>query len=253
MDFQNWEQLIDNSTLGTPLVLLEKIDSTNEYLKSRTLPHGAAVIALEQTAGKGRLGREWISKAGESLSMSVLIKSKILMPQLPIICAAAAAKGLFATIHEDFFIKWPNDILYNRKKVCGILCESKKVGEDIHYICGFGVNLSQSATCFQNQGLPYATSIKAETGKELPLEKVAAEIIKCLNECINAEFPEIIDFYRHYCITIGQQVSVQGVEEEQIGKALSIDETGNLIIQTQQTILKVNANEVSVRGLYGYL
>ena len=110
-------------------------------------PHGLVVVADEQTAGRGRHGREWVSAAGRDLLTSILFRTRpAILPEIQFVAALAAVEVVRATTGRSPSIKWPNDIRVDGKKVCGILLESHEDGLGLAAIAGFGINLLTSTT-----------------------------------------------------------------------------------------------------------
>lgn len=186
-----------------PIIKLDAIDSTNDYLKQlakeKWLENYTAVMALEQTKGRGQMGAEWVSEPGKNLTVSVLVKD---VPQEMIsiydfnIAVALAAIGLLTMSGIDKVnVKWPNDIMAENKKVGGILIEnSLKSDGSFTSIVGFGLNLNQ--TDFEH--LPQANSLTNITQQTYDLEEMAERFIKSLKLHLIL-FPERTDeAWAHY-------------------------------------------------------
>jgi BirA family biotin operon repressor/biotin-[acetyl-CoA-carboxylase] ligase len=161
-----------------PIIKLDAIDSTNDYLKllakETELENYTIVIANEQTKGKGQMGANWISEPGKNLTMSILIKEVQINYQnifnLNIVMSLAIMKVLFMMNIPNIKIKWPNDIMAGTKKLAGILIENTiKSDGSINVIVGIGFNLNQ--TNFKN--LPQASSLRYITGKTYDIEQMA--------------------------------------------------------------------------------
>ncbi len=238
------------------LIRLDEISSTNSYLKENrtSLPDGTAVTALRQTAGRGRRGREWLSDDG-MLPMSVLMKA----PQYPAeitLCAAVAVCEVLDSFYGgkfSFGIKWPNDIVLDGRKLCGILCESVYFGDSCDVICGIGINLSQSEDYFSKAELPYGASLEMLTGsapERFTLVETIAERVITLSK---NSFSDIYDSYRRRCVTLGRDVKLVISGSEKTARAVDIAPNGYLICSDENGEFSVNSGEVSVRGLYGYV
>lgn len=186
-----------------PIIKLDAIDSTNDYLKQlakeKWLENYTAVMALEQTKGRGQMGAEWVSESGKNLTVSVLVKD---VPQEMIsiydfnIAIALAAVGLLTMNGiANVNIKWPNDIMAENKKVGGILIEnSLKSDGSYTAVVGFGLNLNQ--TDFEH--LPQANSLTNITQQLYDLEEMAERFIKSLKLHLIL-FPERADeAWAHY-------------------------------------------------------
>jgi BirA family biotin operon repressor/biotin-[acetyl-CoA-carboxylase] ligase len=158
--------------LGSPLLRFDQLSSTSDYARElaiQGLTEGTTVIARRQTAGKGRQGRIWDSPVDEGLYMSIILRPPITPAQASLITLAAAI-AVAETLSLDFAapvdIKWPNDILLNGRKMCGILVESSIENNCLQYaILGIGVNLMQKA--FPDELQKTATSLCIETQTEI--------------------------------------------------------------------------------------
>lgn len=253
---------LNTAALGRNFLHIGKVTSTNDYLKENAaaLPHGTALIADEQTAGKGRLGRSWSEAPGQNLALSFLLKED-LPPQsltlLPLVAAVAVRSALAFLTGTDFSIKWSNDILHDRKKICGILCESRMCGNNTFAVVGAGVNLTQDEAGLAALGLVYATSLRLATQKIYTRQAVAVEILNQFElfllllqkDGVNALLQE----YQKHCITLGRKVRVLENGREMLATAVDIASDGSLVCEKHKGMrFSVNAGEVSVRGLYGY-
>ncbi len=234
--------------------------STNDWAASMSgkTEGGSIFLAERQTKGRGRRGRQWESPFGEGLFLSVL-EYPALPPcqvmKLTLCAGMAVCKGIEDVTGILPDIKWPNDIVLEGKKVCGILAEMKAVAEGmVHVVIGIGVNVNQ--TKFPKELNQIATSLKLITGKEGDKNRLAAAICNRMEEYEGMlrqnGFP--MEEYRKLCVTLGREVRVIRVDSEYSAKALTVTEDGELVVLlpdgTQQTI---SSGEVSVRGLFGYV
>lgn len=239
------------------IIHLEETDSTNTWIKQRRseLPNGTLVTAKRQTAGRGRMGHIWLDEQG-MLPMSVLLKEPPHPAEITLCAAVAVCRALEAAYTKskpNFGIKWPNDIVLDGYKLCGILCESACFGDRIDVICGIGVNISQSAEFFAQAGLPHGASLKMLTGAAPERDALAEEIADRLTELCSAGFSTVLEEYRSRCVTLGREIRVIQGGEERTAFAQSIAENGFLICRDDSGTFEVNSGEVSVRGLYGYI
>lgn len=252
---------LTTQVFGRNCVELEEIDSTNHYFKREGAdsPHGTLVLTRCQTAGKGRMGRQWAMTDRDALAMSLLLREFHLekMAALPLLCGMAVAKALRKLTGGDFGIKWTNDVVCQGKKICGILCESQSLGNDTLAICGIGVNLVQDEVYFKERNLPFAASVATMTGIQLTSHPVAAEILNQMEplygKFVDGGFAALREEYRDQCVTLGKEVRVlyQGHTEE--GTALDVADDGNLLCNIGGKVVKIAAGDASVRGLYGYV
>jgi len=238
------------------------IDSTNNFAKEMAskVPDGTVIIAEEQTAGRGRLGRSWISQKGCGIWMSIILKPNI-QPQealnLTQVAAISVVKAIEEVFHVESKIKWPNDIILNNKKVCGILTEMSSEIDKINYvIIGIGVNVN--CDNFPEELKGKATSLYLETNSKVDRKKLTASILNNLEFYYNAYLQKGFEYIRPICIeksiTIGRQIKVIANEGEIEGKAVTIDNNGSLVVETKEgKRLSIISGDVSVRGLLDYV
>ncbi len=250
------------------VISLPECDSTNAYAKANFNSFGTlgAVFTTSQTAGRGRLGRSWENAAGDGLYYTAVIAEPLAQPStLPLFASLAVCAQLKRHYGLDCQIKWPNDILVNGKKICGILCESVRYGENfagIGIICGIGLNITQTAEYFAAQNLPHATSLalacphrEINTAAEAP--RLAAALTDFgfdhdLYTFARQGFAPYRAAYRAACVNLGKAVTFDlpnGATGS--GIAQDIDDAGQLIVTTPDGETKVFTGEVSVKGVYG--
>ncbi len=241
--------------LGKSLIMLDEVDSTNDYLKREAagLPHGAAVIAERQSAGKGRSGRGWHSGG---LMMSFLMHGVApeKLSALPLavgLAVAGALEKLSGT--PGFCLKWSNDVLFGTQKLVGILCEGTISADRAYAVAGVGVNVEQTREELDCLGLVYASSLKTATDKSygiLPVARAIFNEFEPIYEIYMREgFSALRERYKRRCITLGREIRVITGETERRGVAADIAGDGGLILEDGGII---RAGEASVRGLYGY-
>lgn len=240
-------------------IYLEKVTSTNDYVKENIdkLNDLTVVFADVQTKGKGRLGKQWKTPTG-NISMSVLFKNQSNNISLyPLICGLVTSEVVDKVCGVDTKIKWPNDVILNNKKLCGILCESIINKNNIHVICGIGVNVNIKENQFEKDRLPFGTSLYIELKRDFnPIEiaKLIAdnliEKIKTLNE---DGFSSLKVLYEKRLININREVKVICKNETIVATCLGVSQDGNLICNYNGKNIKINSGDASVRGLYGYV
>ena len=245
------------------VVHYEEIDSTNtetRRLSLKGVEQGLVVMAEKQIAGKGRRGRTWESPAGENLYFSILLRPELSpqkAPMLTLIMAYSVAKVL---LDEGLpvQIKWPNDLVLSKKKVCGILTEMHLQGSRVEDVV-IGVGINVNTTKFPKEIQDKATSIYMETGnkltRDLLLQKVLAEFQEQYEEFLNVQDLSLLkESYNQILINRNQEVMVLEPGGMYKAEALGINETGELVVKKADgDIESVFAGEVSVRGLYGYV
>ena len=232
---------------GRHLELFETLPSTNTYLKQQNdLPHGAVIIAADQTAGRGRRGRDFFSPLG-GLYMSVLVRRTLTAETVGLLTNAAAvavANAIETVCPVSAQIKWVNVLLINGKKVCGILAQGAPA--DGWAIIGVGVNVNTAD--FPRELENIATSLYRESGKMVSPERLAAEILNALEPLVdNVENPVFLEEVRRRSAIIGKDITVFRGHETFTARAVGIDHTGGLIIQTDGKETVLTSGEVSVR------
>lgn len=250
------ESLLTTEFTARNIIYLNSTDSTNNECKRlEDKADGTLVIAEQQTAGKGRLGRAWESPRGAGIWMSLLLKPDIpvaSVSQITLVAGLAACRA----IGNGSMIKWPNDIVIGSKKLCGILTEMSAEIERINYvICGIGINVNTEE--FPEELKDKATSLLIETGEKQNRAELTAKIMNEVEKLyavfINEGFGALAEEYRNNCITLNRQVQVIYKNEAILGTAVDVDNSGNLIVETDKGKITVSSGEVSVRGIYGYI
>lgn len=257
------ENQIHTKWAGQQLVVFEKTDSTNDQAKKMAeegAGQGLLVVSDCQTAGKGRRGRSWDSKAGEGIFMTLLLKPDIApgnASMLTLVMALAVRAGIAKVTGIDTQIKWPNDIVCDGKKVCGILTEMSAQIDYINYIViGTGINVSNKT--FPEEVAPTATSLYLITGVPSSRAKLIAEIMAEF-ETYYAQYLQtqdlsgLVNEYNSHLVNRGRSVRVLDPRNEYTGVAQGINQAGELLVQTEDGIRHVSSGEVSVRGVYGYV
>ena len=238
------------------------VDSTNLWAKEEGDAggaHGSVYVADMQTAGRGRRGRAWESPAGENLYFSLLLRPDFApntASMLTLVMAMAVAEGV-RSYGADARIKWPNDIVLNGKKLCGILTELHLATAGTYsVIVGVGVNVRQER--FAPEIADVATSLKKELNIEIDKEELLEKILKNFDKfyqefTLRGDLHLLLAEYNDILINKGNYVKVLDPKVEFTGIARGINELGELLVEKQdgETVV-VYAGEVSVRGLYGY-
>lgn len=260
------EPFLNTEFIGRDIIYLDSIDSTNTYAKKAAegqFREGTVVIADEQTAGRGRLGRHWVSAKGKGIWMSIMLKPDILpsdAPKLTITAAYAVANGLRNCCSLDAKIKWPNDIIVGSKKLCGILTEMSAEADEINsVIVGIGINANMGFEDFGEAVSDIATSVKLETGAAVSRKALTASVLNEFEKAYKAflKYGSLNSFlgeYKNKSAVLGKEIRVISRKEEIIGIAVDISEEGHLVVRLADGALKeIMSGEVSVRGLYGYI
>lgn len=248
-----WQELV---------TAVECVDSSNNVcrkLAAAGAPEGTTIIARRQTAGRGRRGREFSSPPG-GLYCSVILRPQARPEELlhlTAMTAVAAARAVCAAAGIYPGIKWTNDLVLNGRKLCGILTELSLDARTrmVEYaVVGIGINCEQVALPAETAAM--ATSLSAETGRQIDRDRLAAELLRELyalrQQLLVCRESWLREFAEH-CVTLGREVRlVQGGTVRE-AFAEGIDEAAALLVRYPDgTRQAVNSGEVSVRGLYGY-
>lgn len=258
------ESLTRGGWAGASVVCFDETDSTNNRARDageRGGAHGTLYVADRQSAGKGRRGRSWESPSGKSIYMTLLLRPDTLpdkAPQMTLLMAVAVAEGIYKTTGLECEIKWPNDVIFHGKKVCGILTEMSSEITYINYVViGVGINVNQET--FPDELRERATSLRMELGHSVRRSELIAAVMESFEKYYAAfmrtgDLSGVKEKYESLLVNCGQDVKILEPGNEYDAHALGIDETGRLVVRTKDGRKKaVYAGEVSVRGVYGYV
>lgn len=253
--------------VGRALLCYGCIDSTNACLKraaSEGAPDGTVAVADEQTGGRGRRGRSFLSLAGKGIYLSALLRPPLepnrLLP-LTGLAAVAMCDAVERVAGVRPQIKWTNDLVLNGKKLCGILTELSVEGESgaLQYvIIGTGVNVAYTREDFSGELEDVATSLVIETGRSVSRAALAAAMIeetdKMYDALLRGDTRAYLDAYRRDCLTIGREVQLLWQDARERVRAVGVDDDLGLeIVRADGSRDTIRTGEVSVRGLYGYI
>ncbi|MGB9920881.1 MAG: biotin--[acetyl-CoA-carboxylase] ligase [Moorellales bacterium] len=220
----------------------ERVGSTMEVargLAEEGAEEGTLVIAESQEAGRGRLGRAWVSAPGVGLWFSLVLRPRLLPAQVAkttLLAAVAAAEAVAAVTGLAPGIKWPNDLLLEGKKLCGILTELKGQADAVEYlILGVGLNVNHRQEDFPPELRDQATSLYLVGGREVERAEVLAAF---LGELEKRYYPwqetgddSWLEEWKRRNVTLGRRVRITLLSEEFCGRALDLDRDGSLIVE----------------------
>ncbi|RXT13943.1 biotin--[acetyl-CoA-carboxylase] ligase [Ammoniphilus sp. CFH 90114] len=231
---------LQTTSLGQEVHFFPTIDSTQHKahgLAKEGAKEGTVVIADEQVGGKGRLGRVWHSPPGTGIALSILLRPQLELhrcPQLTLLAAVAIVEAIQEETNLPAQIKWPNDVLLNGKKICGILTELNAESDRINYlIIGIGINVNTPS--FPEEIGQIATSLMLE--KQAPIRRVKLvqnflEKLERLYQLYLTEgFAPIKRRWESHAISIGKRVIIRQISGMMTGLALGIDDDGVLLVQ----------------------
>jgi BirA family biotin operon repressor/biotin-[acetyl-CoA-carboxylase] ligase len=241
-------------------------DSTNlqaKLLARQGAAHGTVVLAGQQTAGRGRLGRSFDSQAGMGVYLSLILRPNCKPDKLMhLTCAAGTAMcdAVAAVAGFKPQLKWINDLVYGDRKLGGILTElsvDPETGLVDFAIVGIGINCRQKQEDFPVSLQSMAASLSAVAGKDISPARLAAAMVEALwqmDRTLLSEKEKIMNTYKENCITLGKDIQVLRADTVRPGKAIDMDEDGGLWVEYPDGSRElINSGEVSVRGMYGYL
>ena len=227
--------------------LLDTVDSTNTFAKEKLLNKDyLVVISEQQTAGRGRQGKEWYSPNAGNIYMTIKFKDKNPAP-LSLIIGLLISEAMDSVSGQKINaeLKWPNDLLINKKKICGILIESEMNADEVEFIVGIGINYS----------LPKKESWWGEIGELadiLPREKLMNSILQNIINYKENGYKNWKDAWEKRCMHIG--IELQALSNNQkdtdIGIFKGINEEGKMLLQTERELRIISSGECSIKGIY---
>ena len=235
--------LLTTNDLGRKLHFHDSLPSTNDEaqrLADEGVPHGELVIAEDQTGGRGRRGRAWVSTPGKSLLFSLVLRPQLppqRAPELTLVAAVAVCEAARELGVPDATIKWPNDVEVHGQKLAGLLLELRAQGDLVeHVILGVGVNVNQEESDFPPELRVRATSLREARGEALSRGLFCARLLGRLEDWLGMHealgLEPVLERWRQLSGTLGRNVRVElgdGVRIE--GEATDLDETGALLVR----------------------
>ena len=263
LTYEEIEKFLDTKYIGRKLVYLSAVDSTNNYAKNMASNknEGTVITAEQQLSGKGRLGRDWTSPSHKGIYMSIILKPDLdpsKVAKLTLIGAAAVYKAL-KDIGIQSQIKWPNDIVIDGKKVCGILTEMSCELNIINYIImGIGINVNLDKDDIPKELKDKATSLKLVTKKTINRKGLLGLVLNHFEKLYepfkkDLNLDEVIKICKENSALLGKEVHIIQGNSTRKGKAIDINSEGELIVKFDTGIETIYSGEVSVRGLNGYV
>ncbi len=251
------EPMLHTKWLGREISHLASVPSTNQLarqLAAQGCKHGTVLLAEEQTAGRGRLGRGWTNVPGKDICMSMVLRPRLEAQHAPryTLASALGVYQLSKTFGASPFIKWPNDVLIDGKKICGILLEMDGDMDALKsVIVGIGLNINTDV--FPAELEKTATSLSLSLGATLDRNLVLSTLLNLLeplyDACENEDaYRCLLAEYTRCCGTIGQSITVNGIRETLNGIAEGIDSVGRLLLRTpDETLHPLMAGDVTLK------
>lgn len=251
--------------MGKKICYFSRIDSTNQYAKrigEEGAEDGTIVIADEQTAGKGRSGRHWVTPPKAAIAFTILLRPKLPPSRISMV---TLVKGLAVcnAIRELYGlpvgIKWPNDVVIGGRKICGILTEMSAEMDGVHYIV-IGTGINTNVTSFPDEIRDVATSLQIQLGHPVDRAEVLVKVIELFEQYYDifvkdGDLRNLQETYNKELLNLNERVRVLDPKGEYTGTALGIDPEGQLLVKRDDDsrMVRVWSGEVSVRGIYGYV
>ena len=233
---------LNTKIFGKNIFSFDTLNSTNTFAKSLSkeeVPHGTLIIAEEQTAGRGRLQRNWVSPAGKNLLFSIILYPDFGIEKislLPFAGSLAIADAIETITGLSSTCKWPNDVLINGKKVCGMLLESS-LGNSVQekIILGIGLNVNQEE--FSEELKFKASSLQIESGivinRVTLLQKILEELENRYEQLSHFPAQQLLNDWRMKALLFGKKITVLESEFSFTATAIDVNEDGSLIIETE--------------------
>ncbi len=248
--------------LGRPIAYFRQVESTNNEAKALAAagcPEGQIVVAEEQSVGRGRLSRGWFTPFARGVWFSIVLRPPFSphdAPKCTLLAAVAVCSAIRRATGVACGIKWPNDILYDGKKLVGILTEMSAEMDAInHIVIGIGINVNIAAADFPVELREVATSLSIAAGRPLPrldiLVAVLEELERVYGQVLEHGFAPVLAEWRNESVTLGRAVDVIGPGRRFSGVAADIDADGALLVRTADGTERVLAGDVSIRPAEG--
>lgn len=255
-DIETFAIEVDAEIIGSHFYYFEEIESTNTFAlqEIEELPNGTVILAEKQNNGRGRFNRKWYSLPEQNLTFTIVLKDKFLKihpPLLGFVASLAIGNTIENLYQLKVNFKWPNDVLVNGKKICGILLESKYEGNRLKKaIVGIGLNVNQKV--FQGSYIIPPTSIILElkTKDQISRERTLSEFLNIFEEKLYLalrDTKEIVEDWKARCPMIGDRVTLENENVELYGIFEDVDIDGSLILRTKDKVEKITYGELSIR------
>ncbi|MGB5105656.1 MAG: biotin--[acetyl-CoA-carboxylase] ligase [Candidatus Zixiibacteriota bacterium] len=247
--------------LGDNVYSFDRVGSTNviaHKYAEKDEPEGTLILAERQTAGKGRLGRSWHSPAKRGIYMSLILRpqiSPVMAPGLSLIAALSVAKAMREYPGISATIKWPNDVLYEGKKLAGVLTELAAEIDRVKYVVmGIGINANHDEDDFPPELRDKASSLKIEGHHEIDRIRLVKLILTYLeeyyHEYLGSGFKRLIKPIKSYSAVLGKNISFKQNEASCIGKAIDIDGAGQLVVEIDGKVISLSSGEITLAENY---
>jgi BirA family biotin operon repressor/biotin-[acetyl-CoA-carboxylase] ligase len=248
--------------VGCVIHYFEEVESTQNIarnLAAEGAPHGTAVIAETQSAGRGRMGRGWHSPPGVNLYTTIILRPRIAMPEVPrlsLVAGVAAAEALEDVAPGIVALKWPNDVWLNGRKAGGIIAEAvtDRAQRLDAVLLGIGLNLNLARDDVPEELRERAISVFIATGRLCDRVAVANSLFTRLNtrydETVTSGFAAVRPHWERYSALSGKRVTVVDAVSREEGIVKGIDADGALLLETSSGLRRIIAGDVTLEGAY---
>ena len=243
------ERNLGTSVIGKQILSFDRIDSTQDTAWAHAdtaSAEGLVILAEEQEAGRGRMGRQWVCPAGKGLLLSVVLRPKLVTSKrsvLTVMAAVAVARAIHEAYHLPALIRWPNDIFIRGRKVGGILVEARALAVGPTFVVGIGLNTSLREDEFPHDLRRTASSLAIETGRPVDRIQCARALLRSLDRWYRAvqqgQYGLIAEDWRHLSCTLGQRVVLSDGMREYRGRVLDLTLTDGLILRLDSGVTHV--------------
>jgi BirA family transcriptional regulator, biotin operon repressor / biotin---[acetyl-CoA-carboxylase] ligase len=252
---------LKTATLGREIHAFRSAGSTNTIAQryaERGAPNGTLIIAGRQTAGRGRLGRKWLSPAKVGIYLSLILRPKIApahAPGLSLIAALSVAESLARYPKLPATIKWPNDVLVHGRKVAGVLTElSAEIDRVSYVIVGIGINANQVISDFPAELAGKATSLRIESAAKVDRVKVVQNVLvhfdRRYQQFLRTGLKDQIKSIREHSAILSREITFKSSGKTMTGTAVDIDDDGSLIVNSNKRQIKLSSGEVTLAESY---
>jgi BirA family biotin operon repressor/biotin-[acetyl-CoA-carboxylase] ligase len=254
MNVENLKEVLSTKYFGREILYFDEIDSTNTFAKQLAengKPEGTLVIAEFQTNGRGRMDRKWVSAKGKNLMVTIILRPSFsyeYISVLPMLFALSMCETLRSyNIHAT--TKWPNDILLNGKKICGMLLESSFAGNNVNFIlAGIGLNIHQEY--FPDELKDTASSLFLETQQQFDRWKfLTSFLLQSEEHYVNFSHitaGKIIEQWKSFSSMFGKEILLAQNGNTLLGKAIDISSRGELIVEIDSQLTYFSSADVTI-------
>jgi len=243
---------LNTKFLGREVIYLDKTPSTNDdawKCFQNNAPEGTLIIADHQIHGRGRRQSQWSSVGGKSLTFSFVILPEMALEKLsilPLLSGVSIVKGIHSITNIQTGLKWPNDIMLSRKKMGGILIESRNNNSRLGVAVGIGLNINESENNIPQNLKDQATSIYIDSGLEFGRELILSSILNEFENLYFSHWHDIIPLWQEYCIHQNEEITFHSDDIFHRGMFQGITSSGHAKIQINGEIETFSAGMVTI-------